>query len=70
MTKKADSLLGCISKHTTSRLREVILYSAVVRPHTECCVQFQPPQHKRNTVERVQRKVTKIIKAVKHPLYG
>ncbi|KAJ7400378.1 hypothetical protein BTVI_106113 [Pitangus sulphuratus] len=62
----------CCIKSTASRLGELILplFSTVVRPHLEYCVHLWGPQHKGvNLLERVQRRVMKMLGGLEHLLY-
>ena len=71
--QKANCVLGCIKKGVTSREREVIvpLYSALVRPHVEYCIQTWGFPHRKDVelLKWVQRRATRMIRGLEHLSY-
>ena len=70
--QKTNCVLGCIKKGVSSREGEVIvpLYSALVRPHLEYCVQACSctSQYRRDKelLEQVQRRANKMMRGLEH----
>ena len=74
-TKKGTAILGCINILVSiiSKSHEVLvpLYSSLVRPHLECCVQFWTWHFKKvaHKLERVQRRTTRRIRGLETKPY-
>ena len=70
---KAMSVLGMIKRTFGNVSKEIFtsLYSTYVRPNLEYCVQAWAPYYQKDidTLEKVQRRATKLVKNIRHLSY-
>jgi len=70
LAHKANHILGCIPSSMASRESKGILplFSPLMRPHLESCIQLWSPQHRkdRDLWERVRRRATKMVRGMEH----
>lgn len=73
VTKKASGIWTCIKNSMAGRAKLIFhLYSALVRLHLKCCVQFWTIHHKKSIelLKCVWRRVVKLVKGLENELWG
>ena len=73
VVKKANKLVGFFGRVFENKSEKIMLklYNSLVRPHLEYCVQFWSPYYQKdiNKLERVQRRLTKMIPRLRNMPY-
>ncbi|PKU46986.1 hypothetical protein llap_2700 [Limosa lapponica baueri] len=66
--QKVNCILWCIKRGVSCRWKEVILplYSALVRPHPQYCIQLWSTKHKKgmDLLEQFQRRATEMVRGM------
>jgi len=60
--------ISCIKRTmiSTSRLVSLPFYSALARPHLEYCTKIWGPQFKKDLLDQMQRRATKMVRGLEH----
>lgn len=68
--QKANGILGSFRGGVTHRMKEVnvTLYSGLIRPQREYCIQIRGPQYGKE-VELLERRAPKMIQGLEHLTY-
>ena len=71
---KANRLLGMLHRSIQSKVKSIILplYTSLVRPHLEYCVQAWSPHYRKDIdkLEKVQRRAVRMIMDLRGISYG
>ena len=68
---KGNQVLGMIRRNITYKEKGLIvpLYKAIVRPHMEYCIQAWSPYLRKDMLEKIQRRATKLIPGLRDLRY-
>ena len=73
VASKGNQILGLIRRNITYKGKQLIIpqYKAIAKPHLEYCIQAWRPYGKKDidTLERIQRRATKMIPELRHLSY-